>query len=194
MTKVQIRDLALEKTVMATVRERLTQRELARIDAKWERFQERAERAGVVPEHNRWRFADKIEDPRWSACTYLGLAYRRQIQGLLVVADAPASGRLRESLGKPTLYIEYIAAAPWNLEEYVGNQRRFGNVGRALIRCAIERSAALGFEGRLALHSLPQSEGFYERFMKTTGRDREYYALKYFEMTADEAIRWRQAT
>jgi hypothetical protein len=60
-----------------------------------------------------------------------------------------------------------IESAPWNLKGYVGAGARFGGVGISLIRAAIAVSLEEEFRGRIALHSLPQSEPFYGRLWKT---------------------------
>lgn len=66
------------------------------------------------------------------------------------------------SLGKVTpdvLYIEYLATAPWNR----GQRRRFSGIGEILWMYAIERSRAVGREGRIGLHSKPQAQAAYAR-------------------------------
>jgi hypothetical protein len=46
----------------------------------------------------------------------------------------------------------------------------------------------LGFKGRIALHSLPQANAWYERLgMATFGPDAEKQNLNYYEMTAEGA-------
>ena len=46
-----------------------------------------------------------------------------------------------------------------------------------------------GFKGRIGLHALPQSEGFYASKIGMTdmGKDPGYHDLRYFEMTAEQA-------
>jgi hypothetical protein len=72
---------------------------------------------------------------------------------------------------KPVLYVKYIESAPWNLRGYAGAGARFGGIGISLIRAAIAVSLEEEFRGRIALHSLPQSEPFYGRFMEDLGID-----------------------
>jgi hypothetical protein len=69
------------------------------------------------------------------------------------------------------LYVKYIESAPWNLRGYAGAGARFGGIGISLIRAAIAVSLEEEFRGRIALHSLPQSEPFYGRFMEDLGID-----------------------
>ncbi|SIT53919.1 conserved hypothetical protein [Mesorhizobium prunaredense] len=58
-----------------------------------------------------------------------------------------------------------------------------------MIRAAIEVSQEEGFRGRIGLHSLPQSAGFYERAcgMSDLGIDGTKENLRYFEMTSEHA-------
>ena len=96
-------------------------------------------------------------------------------------------GRIDIQTGKPVLYIEYIESAPWNLAGLVETPR-FSGVGVALMQTAIQVSADEGFAGRMALHSLPQSQRFYQRYMHNLGIDVSHgEKLCYFEMTEDQA-------
>ena len=93
----------------------------------------------------------------------------------------------------PLVYVDYIAAAPWNLGEFLkkmGYQPRYREVGRVLMTTAITLSRDLGYEGRIGLHSLPQTESFYENTcgMMPLGEDtfsspHGSYTLSYYEMT-----------
>ena len=107
-----------------------------------------------------------------------------------MVSTLGAPGRSASHKGKPVLYVKYIETAPWNLREYVGDAARFGGVGTSLIVAAIELSAEEEFRGRIALHSLPQSEQFYAKFMDDLGIDDDVEGLRYFEMTEEQAIRF----
>lgn len=56
------------------------------------------------------------------------------------------------------------------------------------MQTAVQVSADEGFAGRIALHSLPQSEPFYRRYMHDLGIDVAHLEkLGYFEMTEDQA-------
>ena len=80
-----------------------------------------------------------------------------------------------------------IESAPWNLAGLVENPR-FSGVGVALMQAAIQVSADEGFAGRIALHSLPQSQPFYRRYMNDLGIDSTHAEqLCYFEMTEEQA-------
>jgi hypothetical protein len=86
--------------------------------------------------------------------------------------------------------VKYIESAPWNLKGYVGAGARFGGIGISLIRAAIAVSVEEEFRGRIALHSLPQSESFYGRFMEDLGIDPYVEKLRYFEMSEERALKF----
>ncbi len=44
--------------------------------------------------------------------------------------------------------------------------------------------------GRLALHSLPQAEKFYDRFMDDLGLDWNVENLRLFELTQEKALKY----
>ena len=100
------------------------------------------------------------------------------------------SGRSVFHRDKPVLYVKYLEAAPWNLRQYVGSGARFGGVGTSLITAAIAVSHEEEFRGRIALHSLPQAEQFYARFMQDLGIDQNVEGLRYFEMTEGQAAKF----
>jgi hypothetical protein len=79
------------------------------------------------------------------------------------------------------VYVEALAVAPWNRKnlQYPPYLKGTGN---ALMIFARERSQALGYQGRIGLHSLPASENFYHRQnMSDYGEDPEKENLRYFE-------------
>jgi len=98
----------------------------------------------------------------------------------------PAPSRRKDCLDHPVLYIEFIETAPWNQATYAGKSTRFGGVGTQLIRVAIQGSLDAGYAGRIALHSLPQSEGFYRPHFRDLGID-PAEGLRYFEMDEKQA-------
>jgi hypothetical protein len=96
-------------------------------------------------------------------------------------------GRLPVQRGRELVYVELLATAPWNRLKLVTDPRYKG-VGRILIGTAISLSVDLGFAGRIALHSLPQSESWYQTVGGFT--DVEFDAsnrMRYFEMTEADA-------
>jgi hypothetical protein len=107
-------------------------------------------------------------------------------QGLMLV-DFTRFARLAPHQNRELVYIELLAAAPWNRHRTVPNPLYKG-VGRILIATAISLSVDLGFEGRIGLHSLPQSESWYRDEAGFADVEYDYRKkLRYFEMTAAQA-------
>lgn len=111
-------------------------------------------------------------------------------QGLLFTSSA-AFGRIEEQRGLDLVFLEYLATAPWNRPGFTPNPLYKG-VGRILVATAISLSFDLGFEGRIALHSIPQSESWYRDQCRMTDLGPDLDAdprgvLRYFEMTAAQA-------
>ncbi|MBE7385742.1 MAG: hypothetical protein F6J95_030670 [Leptolyngbya sp. SIO1E4] len=84
----------------------------------------------------------------------------------------------------PIVYVEYLASAPWNRRPIEEPPYLVG-VGRALLALTRQRSVALGYGGRVGLHSLPETEAFYHRNnMPDYGPDPDKDGLVYFEYSA----------
>jgi hypothetical protein len=114
-----------------------------------------------------------------------------ELEGLMLVSDLK-SARLQAHFGKPIVYVEFLAAAPWNRKESQ-DPRKYRGVGKVMILAAVELSADLGYRGRIGLHSLPAAEPFYrdECKMSELGPDAAHQDLMYYEMTAEQADAYR---
>ncbi len=148
--------------------------------------------------------ADKPEDSHWDwkgkAAAYSGLlSYQSfaliaegKLQGLMMTNNV-TSGRIPEQFGKPLIYVEFVATAPWNRPE-MQKPPEFRGAGRVFLLAAIETSIDAGFKGRLGLHSLPQAEEFYETKcgMTRLGADSSHQDLIYYEMTETQADSFRR--
>lgn len=110
-----------------------------------------------------------------------------QLQGLMVTNDV-SSAKLSQQFGKPMVYVEFVATAPWNRPSFE-SPPRFRGTGRILIWAAVELSFASGFKGRVGLHALPNAESFYESKCGFTrlGRDSSHQNLTYFELSENNA-------
>lgn len=108
-------------------------------------------------------------------------------QGLMRV-DLNKHAREPGQKAKPLVYVDYLEVAPWNRTD-LGKTARYGGVGTALLSAAVELSLQEDFKGRIGLHSLPQSDGFYRDRcgMTDLGPDAQYQGLRYFEMTPEQA-------
>jgi hypothetical protein len=118
---------------------------------------------------------------------FLGIQCEDEWQGFLI-AFTDWECRLPEQENQGMVYVDYLSTAHWNLSGFTATPR-FRGVGLLLIREAVKISHAMGYEGRIGLHSLPQAEGFYRGRcgMNDVGKDKRYYNLRYFEMTAAQA-------
>lgn len=120
------------------------------------------------------------------------LVCRKELQGLMLTNDVTAA-RLREQFGKPLIYVEFVATAPWNRPE-MESPPRYRGVGQVFILAAVESSRDAGFKGRIGLHSLPKAEDFYGQRCGLTrlGPDSSHQNLTYFEMTETQAEAFRR--
>jgi hypothetical protein len=88
------------------------------------------------------------------------------------------------------VYVDYLESAPWNLKGYAAPPDFLG-VGPVLMTEAVQISVEAGLEGRVGLHSLPQSELFYEKCKMTKlGPDPAYYDLTCFEFSGRQGVDW----
>ena len=144
------------------------------------------------PEDLHWDWDSKLKDINGL------LAYRTfsvvcegRLQGLMIV-DLTRSGRLVSQAGKPLVYVEFLATAPWNRKELTSSPV-FRGVGSVLVYVAIQLSLDEQFHGRIGLHSLPRANDFYQNVCGLTlvGPDPQKQDMCYFEMTPDQAKRFR---
>ena len=191
---VPLRDVSSGTFAIGVLIERIDIEYAKRADDAWDTYvaaeRARAKYKGLkIPslEHGHWQWGEKVAaSAHLLSLPTFALESGGEAQGLMLVQTDGCFGRLPEQKGKPLVYITYLSAAPWNLRAY--GTPRFQGVGQVLLRAAIEKSIELEFKGRIGLHSLPQSESFYQRRgMKGLGRDADKENLEYFEMTADAA-------
>ena len=107
-----------------------------------------------------------------------------ETQGLMLIDVGYA--RLPAQRGRELTYIELLAAAPWNRTKFVPTPRYKG-VGRVLVGAAISLSFDLGFNGRIGLHSLPQSTSWYQGVGFTDVEYDTEKEMRYFEMSESDA-------
>ncbi len=140
---------------------------------------------GDVPQHWHWDWRRKSSKIDLLAYRCFGIECGGEMQGLMLVNTTNCVSRLAGTRGKPLVYVDYIETAPWNLKEFT-TQPRYGGVGVRLIEAAVRFSLDEGFGGRVGLHSLPQSEPFYENVCAMTRGeiDQQYEKLRWFELTA----------
>lgn len=134
------------------------------------------------PEHWHWDWSKKADLLDMLAFRCLGIVQGDQMQGLMMLSTIAGAGRLPGQQGKAVLPVEYLESAPWNLRFLVAAPRFLG-VGVRLLEAAVQISEEEEFGGRVGLHSLPQSEDFYRKYMTDLGPDPKHpHRLNYFEM------------
>ena len=173
--RTRLMDRKKDLVVEATLFEEVSPETLIQVHIDWQPVRleslKRTMRAGgKVPEHWHWDWSQKAGKLKLLAYRCFGIECERQMQGLMMVSTIARRSRIANQTGKPVLYIEYIESAPWNLTGMV-EKPRYSGVGIALLEAAIQFSMEEGFGGRLSLHSLPQSEPFYQRYMTDLGID-----------------------
>ncbi|BAN34111.1 hypothetical protein SCD_n00262 [Sulfuricella denitrificans skB26] len=139
-------------------------------------------------EHDHWKWESKVANSaNLLSCPTFAIEYNNEPQGLMLLTTDGYFSRLDSQKGTPLVYVTYLACAPWN-DRNIAETRRFKGVGTILMRAAIETSIDIGFKGRIGLHSLPQSEEFYENCgLDFQGIDASVGNLKYFELSQKAA-------
>lgn len=110
----------------------------------------------------------------------------------LMVVDSTQFALHPSQRGKELVRIARVATAPWNRPLTV-MRPMYKGAGQALVATAISLSIEQEFGGRVGLHSLPQSEGWYRNcgFIEVSDPNPEN-TLTYFEMTAEAAAKFLQ--
>jgi hypothetical protein len=151
--------------------------------------------ATLIPRHYHWDWTRKETELKMLAVKFYGISCQGRLQGIMKVETVARSCRLPEQQGKPLVYIDYIEAAPWNIRQLMEPLRKpqqYRGVGSRLFEAAVLQSMEEDFKGRLGLHSLPGSEGFYvkECGMTPVGRDPHKQNLLWCEFTPEQARRY----
>lgn len=197
--QVHLFNVACGKPQPAELRDAITEEQLVDWDAKWmpelfkaiQRLKEAGVEHGDWPQSRHWDWRRKVAALEGMlASPGFSIVCDDLTQGMMIVDTVKRRCRIDGQKGQHLVYVEFVENAPWNRPE-LSNPRppRFRGVGSVLIGAAITLSEALGFRGRIGLHSLPQADGFYEKTcgMTDLGADSGYQDLRYFEMTPDQA-------
>jgi hypothetical protein len=138
-------------------------------------------------EHSHWDWRHKADSVEAGTHMLVAVECDNEIQGLMAVLRLPRPARLGDG---HLVYVDYVESAPWNLKGVV-DPPRFLGIGTVLIAEAVRIGSEAGFEGRVGLHSLPQSETFYSKCgMTRLGPDPDYYDLTYYEYSGRNGIDW----
>jgi hypothetical protein len=146
----------------------------------------------LIPRHWHWDWNSKEAELDVLAFSFYGIECRAKLQGLMKLQTAGRSSRLAVPGNQPIVYIDYLEVAPWNIPivaQATGQKTEFGAVGTRLIEAAVRKSFDEGFKGRVALHSLSTSEGFYINVcgMTAVSRDPDKQNLLWCEFTPEQA-------
>ena len=106
------------------------------------------------------------------------------MQGLMVL-QPNAKSKLDPKL--KLVYIEYLSAAPWNLDYENVQVGRFKQIGRIMLASAVQLSREFGFTGRVGLYALPQAVSWYVRQGMIEVPSATLKRLRYFEFTPELA-------
>ena len=194
---VYLNDNSAGKLVEATLTDTLSIREIELNEEKYwkpaiknglKRLEEKGIPKDQWPQHTGWSWRAKHKKfGKAIAYKFFGIRYDGKLQGLMLLSTLLQKARAKEHEGKPILYARYIETAPWNLKDFA-DQPKYSLVGTNFISMAIQVSKQEECEGRLSLHSLPQSDEFYLWCgMINLGADPNFDNLNYFEMTKQQA-------
>lgn len=191
-TAIQIFDQRIRGFVSAELLEDPDDGYTETVDDLWSVYKRRFLRvrraAGKpVPEYWHWNWRLKLEQGRLENSLYkCFVIVRDEPQGLMMLKYGNEFVcRHVGQQGKPLVYLAYVESAPWNVKEYCDGIL-YSGIGREFYKTAVQFSRRLGFAGRIGLHSLPGTEGFYANTcqMVSLGGDSNYDHLVYFESIA----------
>lgn len=144
----------------------------------------------TAPESLHWDWSKKARELELLEADGFGVVFDGKWQGAMLTKSARYFARLGGDAGKPIVYIDYLEVAPWNWNlSAIGQAPKIKGVGSVLFREAVRYSDSQGFHGRVGLHSLPQSVGFYGGpcQMRSLGPDASKQDLLYFELSRERA-------
>lgn len=145
------------------------------------------EAAQLQDAHWKWREKHKARSNRFDWESF-AVECDGLTQGLMFLRTV---GFAREPSQKnlPLVYIDLVSVAPWN-RPTLTKTPTYKGIGPLLLGAALSFSINEGLDGRLGLHSLPQSESWYRDACKMSeiGPDTAYPGnLVYFEFTPAQA-------
>lgn len=195
-SRVYLKKMATGQLVEASLLDEITDRHLKMWTKTWQPVMQKRGRGRELrdkPEDHHW-------DWKWKASEWrpllgfhsFAITCEGELQGLMLACDFK-SARTQSQFGKPIVYVEFLATAPWNRPEFQ-TPPRYRGVGTVMVAAAVELSWELGYRGRIGLHSLSDAEKFYRITcgMSELGKDAAHQDLMYYEMTDKQAENFRQ--
>lgn len=110
-------------------------------------------------------------------------------QGMMRVDVTDHVSRLQGELGRQLVYIDLLATAPWNRPRFV-ERPVYKGIGPLFVVTAISLGVELEYQGRVGLHSLPQSRDWYLAQGFTQVAYDEPKRMYYFEMSEAQASKY----
>lgn len=141
------------------------------------------------PQSSHWDWSTKAKaTSQLIAYQQFSVVYDNMTQAMMLVHSL-AQSKIVPTNGQHLVYIDYLEVAPWNQKKVSNGAPTLSGLGSALVLEAILHSHDEGFKGRVGLHSLPQSNRFYEDALGMTplGPDSNKQNLIYFEFTEDQS-------
>lgn len=198
---VYLFDVSAEKAVEGALIEGIQEKHITFYNSEWisyhldvlKKLNEKGIPRTQWPQSAKWDWESKVAKAK-NLLAYKGYCIEcdNSVEGFMLTVESKHSCQLDIQKGKAFVYIDFLETAPWNQPSDV-NTPKFMGVGTVMIHTAIQSSIESGFKGRIGLHSLPQSEGFYRNCgMDDLGKDKNYGGLVYFEMTEEKAKQYIQ--
>jgi len=140
---------------------------------------------GGWPESVHWSWAQKATSCKPSRLEALGDVRLFGVEATgrwqaLLFGLCEGHGTRLGTRNRPLVYVDFIETAPWNWDiAPLGKVGRYRGAGIQLMALAVRWSGALGYQGRIGLHALPQAQVFYEQRcgMQNLGPDVNYHNL-----------------
>ncbi|EIU7205279.1 hypothetical protein [Pseudomonas aeruginosa] len=185
------------RVVDAEIWDAITDQHIADWNCQWKPAMQAAVNArralgvgqALLPQSSHWLWDEKARATK-GLLAYPSFAVVSEggTQGLMIT-ELLGSCRCPTQFGKPLVYVHFIEVAPWNQVGLMVGAPRLSGVGSVLLSTAIQLSRYEGFEGRIGLHSLPQSNSWYGNKcgMIDFGPDVSKQGMHYFEMTPEQA-------
>lgn len=198
-TLTYLKHVQTGKMVEAALIASLTLREVELADVAWAPMIEQRKKLLLQnkipqdqwPQHLHWDWRSKRKKTGFLNYKWIGIKCDGEWQGLLLMELAQHFCQIAEQHGKPLIYLQYLATAPWNDTNFV-DQPKYSLVGMNLMTVAIQESIEQEFRGRIGLHALPQADTYYAKVCKMTDPDKDpaMQDLRYFEMTEKQALKF----
>ena len=119
--------------------------------------------AAIADQSWHWEASAANAEESADFASYLVLTSENKIIQSQGAIACDLRGRSPSEPDQPSLYIQYLAAAPRNRASIMGEDRLYRGVGTELVLIAIIDSFRAGYNGRVFLKSLDESRWLYEK-------------------------------